>query len=241
MSEGALDRKKFETIEAYVLDTMSAEERVRFEQDLSADPALRAEVDMQRENMMAVELGGLTRTLRSLSAEENGVDERRSGPRYWMYAAAVVLLGIGATWWFTRPPLNERLFAQYFVADPGLPVEMGVANDPAFADAMVAYKLGDYPEARAKWSRLREQRPGNDTLDFYVASAALAVGDAEASITDLKRIVENSGSPFHDKSRWYLFLAYLHTDRSNDAWALGLENDPLYGEQVRTIKAAWNE
>jgi hypothetical protein len=237
MSEGALDRKKFEAIEAYVLGTMSAEERARFEQDMSSDAALRAEVELQRENMHAVELGGVERMLRSIAAEELSAERapQESGKRYWMYAAAIVLLGIGAAWWSTRTPLNEQLYTEHFTPDPGLPVEMGVTADPAFADAMVAYKLGDYAEARTKWDRLLNDQPRNDTLIFYIASAALAEGDPDSAIKGFKQEAEDVSSPFHDKSRWYLFLSYVRAGRIADAQALRLDTDPVYGERVRSI------
>jgi hypothetical protein len=238
MSEGALDRKKFEAIETYLLGTMAAEERARFEAEMKADAVLRAEVELQHENMMAVELGGMTRTLRSIAAEEQAADEgsqQAGGRRYWMYAAAILLIGIGAAWWFTRAPLNEQVFAEHFVADPGLPVEMGVTKDPVFADAMVAYKLGDYAEARHKWSELLITRPQNDTLSFYIASAALAAGDTEAAIAAFQGPANEPSSIFHGRSRWFLFLAYVRGDRIAEAEALQLNNDPVYGEGVRAI------
>ena len=57
---------------------------------------------------------------------------------------------------------------------------MGGTDNPAFHDAMVAYKLGEYREARGKWAPLLHVDPTNDTLRFYVGSASLAGGDAAA-------------------------------------------------------------
>ena len=56
MSQGALDRNTFEAIEAYVLDRMDTDERTVFEQRMAMEPALREEVDLERENIRAVEL-----------------------------------------------------------------------------------------------------------------------------------------------------------------------------------------
>ncbi|MBL0036010.1 MAG: hypothetical protein IPP26_09620 [Flavobacteriales bacterium] len=63
MTQGTLDRNSFEAIEAYVLDRMHADERIRFEQRIAMDAALRAEVDLERDNIRAVELGGMSRML----------------------------------------------------------------------------------------------------------------------------------------------------------------------------------
>ena len=63
MSKAALRQERFETIEAYLLGTMGDAERLAFEQELASDADLRAEVEAQRENTLAVELGAFTRTL----------------------------------------------------------------------------------------------------------------------------------------------------------------------------------
>lgn len=240
MSEAALHKDRFEAIEAYVLGTMGPDARHRFEQELAVDDSLREEVELQRENTLAVELAGITRTLQEARAGHREADPAPAGSSwttYLKYAAMVAVLVIGAVWWFARPSENERLFAEYYVEDPGLPVPMSAVSDPVFQDAMVAYKLGDYPEARTKWGNLLELEPDNDTLRFYIANTYLGEGDAKAAIPLYKTVSEASSSPLRDKARWYLFLAYLHEGRLNELPDTMLVNDPAYGERVRTIRS----
>jgi hypothetical protein len=241
MSQGAIDRNTFEAIEAYVLDRMPAGDRLSFERRMADDPALRAEVEIERENIRAVELGGMVRMLKEVAREEGAGREGRSDGGWSAYlkvAAMIVVLATAAIWWIGRAPTRERLFAEHFVVDPGLPVEMGVAGDPAFADAMVSYKEGHYAEARSKWMPLLQQDPRNDTLLFFTGSAALAAGDADAAITHFVHLVDDPRSAFRERSRWYLFLAYVRMGRSADAKALGLESDRVYGERAREILSA---
>lgn len=240
MSEAALHKDRFEAIEAFLLDTMSPEARHRFEQELAADTELREEVELQRENTLAVELAGISRTLQAARAEHREVAPAPAGPSwttYLKYAAMVAVLILGAVWWFARPAENERIFAEYYVEDPGLPVPMSAVNDPVFQDAMVAYKLGDFAEARTKWGNLLEREPDNDTLRFYIANTYLAEGDAKAAIALYKTVSDAPSSAFRDKARWYLFLAYLHEGRLNELPDTMLVNDPAYGERVRTIRS----
>ena len=238
MSNGALDRATFEAIEAYVLDRMTAAEREAFELRMSTDGDFRAEVEVERDNIRAVELGGGSRLIKDISAEENGRERAYGGwSRYVKYAAVVALLATAAIWWFTRPPVNERLFAEYYAADPGLPVAMSGTTDPAFADAMVAYKLGDHAEARSKWAPLLQNDPTNDTLRYYTASAALAMGDAALAIPLFEGLASGTGSAFQVKSRWFLFLAYVKQGNAAKARAVPLDDDPVYGERARALKA----
>ncbi|MBX2979836.1 MAG: hypothetical protein KF905_11115 [Flavobacteriales bacterium] len=249
MNEGTLDRKRFEAIEAYVMGRMSDDERARFEQDMATDPTLRAEVDLQRENTMAIELGGMDRLLKQVRAEQQRTSEGSGGngwTTYLKYAAAIALLIAGALWWLDRAPQHDRLFAEHHVADPGLPVPMslpaeraGATNDAAFHDAMVAYKLGDFAEARSKWTSLLNAAPGNDTLRYYIAQAALAEGDADSAVPLFEQVAADAASVFSGKARWYLFLAHLKRGDRTAMQALHLEDDAVYGERARAILEAF--
>lgn len=237
MSDGVLDRSTFEAIEAYVLERMNAAERMAFEQRMAGDAALREEVELERENIRAVELGGVTRMLKGIVAEGAARVNGANWSRYLKYAAAVAVLIAGAIWWSIRPPHHERLFTEHFAADPGLPVAMGTTAVPVFADAMVSYKEGRYAEARAKWSPLLQDEPMNDTLRYYMASAWLAEGDAAAAIPMLKSVSEEEASTFRVKAKWYLFLAYVRNGRTGDAMALGFADDPIHAERANAIKS----
>jgi hypothetical protein len=226
-------------IESYLLGRMSAIERDDLEREMAGNAALRAEVDLQREHTLAVELGAMQRMLRSVGAEQ--VRHAGKSDKGWSgtmkYAAVVAIVLSGAFWMLMRPAANERLFAKHFVADPGLPVTMGARADLAFADAMVSYKEGKYAEAREKWSALRKDGPTTDTLRYYIASAALAMDDAEGAIPLFGGLAADSASVFRDKARWYLFLAYVKLGAKAEARAVPLDDDPTYGERARAIKA----
>jgi len=238
MSEAALHKDRFETIEAYLLGTLDPATRARFEQEMAVDTTLCEEVELQRENTLAVELAGITRTLQAARAEQHdAVPARNSWTTYLKYAAMVAVLILGALWWSRRPAENERLFAEYYVEDPGLPVPMSAVKDPVFQDAMVAYKLGDFAEARSKWSNLLQSAPDNDTLRFYIANTYLAEGNATAAIPLFQAVADAPTSAFHGKARWSLFLAYLHEGRLNELPDTTLVNDPVYGERAQAIRS----
>lgn len=233
-----MDRNRFETIEAYLLGTMPADQRAVFEAQVSTDADLRAEYELQRENTLAVEWGGVQRLLRQVGAEQKGA-EINDRPRLstFLKVAACLAVVVAAAWWYlARPSANERLFAAHFEADPGLPVPMSATKDLVFQDAMVAYKLGEYAEAITKWSPLLTAEPANDTLRFYIASAHLANGDAAAAIPLFSSLQADSLSGFRDRANWYLFLARVKSGATAEAGSMPLDNDPMHGTQVRAIK-----
>jgi len=242
MSKAPLDKATFEAIEAYVLGRMSATERDAFEQRLVLEPDLRAELELGREHIRAVELGGLTRTLRTIAEQENasGSQGGSGWGRYIAYAASIALLVSVAIWWAARPPLNERLYAAHFTPDPGLPVAMSATDDHVFADAMVYYKEGRYGEAAQRWAPLLQQDPSNDTLLYYTAMVELVNGDAGSAMARLASVSDGS-STFKSRARWYLFLIHVKRNEIEQARALQLGTDTMYGERALRILSQLGE
>lgn len=239
MEHTPIKQELFESIEAYLMGSMPQSVRAEFEEELSKDASLRAELELQREHFHAVEMAGLERLLKSVAAEYHEREEHSGGFGWgWLkYAAVVALMAVGALWWAGRPSLNEQLFAEYHVADPGLPVPMSAVDHPEFHDAMVAYKLGDLEEASGKWGLLLAREPSNDTLLYYVGQAELQMGNTAKAIANLRQVAGDGSSLFRDKARWYLYLAYLRMDDREAMKALGMQDDPVYGERARALEA----
>lgn len=239
MRQAPLDRETFESIEAYVLGRMEPAERIAFEGRLERDPDLREELELQRENIHAIELGGFMRSVKEIVSEqkESKLPER-SWYRWIGYAASIAIIVAVAVWWSLRPPMHERLFAEHFRPDPGLPVEMGVTDDPAFSDAMVYYKEGAYEEAIARWKPLLDASPGNDTLLFYSGISALAMERPEMAIASLRSVTKNTASVFHDRAQWNLFLAHV---RIGDIDAARAMHQGVSRENAAEAQAILNE
>ncbi len=151
MRQGALRQEAFEELEAYVLGTMEEGQRITFEQKLASDPELREELELERENILAVEMAGVERTLKDLRAA-HGTGSTEGGSRWaplLKYAAMLALLLGAGIWWAVRPSAQERVFAQYYHPDPGLPVPMIVVKDPEFqqialTDAPAVFGWGEW-------------------------------------------------------------------------------------------------
>ena len=81
----------------------------------------------------------------------------------------------------------------------------------------------------------------NDTLLYYIASAHMAEGDAQAAVPMLEALAAEGASVFQAKARWFLFLSCVRTGETVKALAIPLDADTTYGERVRLIKAQLQE
>ncbi len=248
MSDKVIDQELFESIEAYLMEAMSEQERRGFEARLASDTDLQEEVARQRENMLAVELGAFSRTLSKVVAEGGqGEGPLRSqgtfliGMTAWRIAAMLLLvLGI-SWWWMERKDVHDRILAEHSFPDPGLPVPMSASSDVAFHDAMVDYKVGKYDLAISKWSALLREEPGNDTLRYYLANAYSMSGGRDSAIALFEGLVVDTASVFAEKAEWRLFLSYIEGRERDKALAFQVAPSSTYAARIKEIQQMLQE
>lgn len=231
----APDQVTFERIEAYLNQYMNAEERLAFERELDADELLRNEVALQRRLVAAAEV--FSHPVASTASIESAPVASVRKIRSWMWYAASVAVVLLVVWVYNRKAQTaDKLFADYFIPDTGLPVVMsGGEADYDFYDGMVSYKEEDYNRAIVIWKELYKKQASNDTLRYYMGVAYLNSNNPEA-IPHLLAVAENEESSWKTKATWYLALAYLKEGRNDEAvvWLDKLKDD----EQAVVLKAA---
>src|SRR5690606_23244373 len=108
---------------------------------------------------------------------------------------------------------NQKLYAEFFVPDPGLPTTMSSTNNYTFFDAMVNYKQGDYKTAIKKWETLEAANTENDTLIYFLGVAHLAKGNTEDAISYLEKSKDFKDSVFKNDAYYYLGMAHLKNNQ----------------------------
>lgn len=237
-----IEQQQFEEIEAYLLERLSPREKEIFEAALENEPELQKELEVQRTLMQAVQIAALREQLdsiakdRELKADLSG--ELRS-KRYWYAIAAsvIALVGVGI-WILLQPPANERIFAEYASADPGLPVPMSATDNYNFYDAMVDYKNEQYDKALAKWRTLLENHPDSDTLHYYIGAAEFNRGNYATAAVRYEHVLAMGRPSFRAKSQWYLVLCWLQTGEYGRIAQMAEKADPAIREDIRALQEA---
>lgn len=221
-----ISQDQLETIERYLNDRMSADERVEFDHKVKNDLILQAQLAETKSIILGIESAALqseldafhedivpVRTL-DTSEEENTSSNRNFGKRVisWSIAASIVLaLGIFA--FMDNTSSSEKLFAKHFTPDPGLPTVMSTTSEFSFYDAMVNYKQEEYTKAITKWEAILSSKPKNDTLNFYLGVSYLAEGNATRASQYLSETMKASPSIFTDDAIYYAALAEIKQDK----------------------------
>ena len=212
-----------ETVERYYNGSMAQEERIPFEERLRTDSAFKTTVEDLRVTLLGIETQALKERLDEFHDEipKSQSEEKPSTKvRFLSFTklavAAGIIIALGMFWMFSGSS-NEMLYNKHFKPDPGLPTAMSSSDNFAFYDAMVNYKRGDYKMAIQKWEQLEKQAPQNDTLSYFLGVANLADKNADEAITYLQKTVQNPKSVFVKDANYYLGLAYLKKDNTEDA------------------------
>lgn len=192
---------------------MDEKERTSFEAQLRDNATLKKQVEEVSTLIKGVETAALQERMDSfheaLIQEGQEVKQHNGFRKYAIAASVAVLIGLASFWVLTSEQPNDRLFAKYFVPDPGLPTTMGTDANYAFYEAMVSYKRANYAAAISQWNTLLEQKPTNDTLNYFIGVAHLANSDAKKAMPYLSALAEYPNSAFVNEALYYLGLAHL--------------------------------
>lgn len=217
-----ISQELLETIERYYNNAMGQQERLAFEKQLSKNAELKAQVDDIKTVLLGIETQALKEQLdvfhSDLESKETVKPEAKVRRLSFqkIAVAAGIIIALGVFWFFTETP-NEKLYAEFFVPDPGLPTTMSTTDNYMFFDAMVNYKQGDYKTAIRKWKDLESTSVNNDTLTYFLGVAHLAKGNTEEAISYLEKSKSFNESVFKNDAQYYLGLAYLKGDQVGKA------------------------
>ncbi|MCO6497881.1 MAG: hypothetical protein J5I50_09485 [Chitinophagaceae bacterium] len=224
MKDILITPEEYEEIESYLNGELSPETSAAFRHRLDTDESWRAKVEQVRVTITAIREKVLTEQLSKIPLSNKLVVVAHSNKkRRLLYigllaaAAVVIFLIVSPILTHMAVSGNQKLFSEYYYPDAGLVTAMGLSDNYEFDRAMVDYKSGKYSEANQRWMNLLQLHPASDTLNYFIASSYLAMGEAAKSIDYFKKIVNNKESAFSSDANWYLGLALLQTGNYNDA------------------------
>tara|TARA_R110002049_G_scaffold210990_1_gene382043 strand:- start:1212 stop:1949 length:738 start_codon:yes stop_codon:yes gene_type:complete len=211
-----ISQEEFEHIEKYVNGKLDTIDLHKIEQRIQNDAEFKSKV----EDIKIILTGIETQVLKEqLNMFHEDIDKKSTNSETkntkvhtlnWkrLLVAAVLIIAAGS-FWFLNGNSNERLYAEYFSPDPGLPTTMSSTDNYDFYEAMVNYKQGDYKTAISKWEILQKSKPDNDTLNYFIGVAYLANKNESIAISFLEEATKNSEFALNNDAHYYLGLAYL--------------------------------
>lgn len=213
-----ISQELLETVEAYLNGTLPPAERERFEEKLKTDPDFALQVEDIKTLLTGIETAVLKEKMETFHKHTSSKQKEVQMPVYnpkrnnlWVFtgiaAALIALLGI--FWFFNPEPQHLQLYSSYYTPDPGLPTTMSNGDDYDFYNGMVSYKQGHYETALQKWEPLLTNDSTNDTLNYFMGAAHLALEHDDKAFSFLEMVANDSQSNFNRDALYYTGLIHL--------------------------------
>ncbi|MCG2420273.1 hypothetical protein K8089_14685 [Aequorivita sp. F47161] len=209
-------------IDAYLLGNLEAKELAEFNEKMNLSTNFKQKVEEQKTMMESAEEINIKDLLEDFHKEIEDLSYSNWMSRGRLALAASVLILIAVSSWaiFFHENSAERVFAENFKPDPGLPTTMGTTANYNFYFGMVNYKRKNYTDAIASWEPLYAANPTNDTLVYFLGVANLANNNPRQAEKYLLLAQQNSESVFIEEAKHYLALTLLRKNNISEAKAI---------------------
>lgn len=159
--------------------------------------------------------------------QKKGLRDRRKRAKdrdwrpYYAAAAAVMLLLASLFYALTREPAHIRIFHRYFEPYPNrIPILRGTEPGSLLEHAMVKYEAGEYRSALEELKRHLVEKPNDVDAILYAGILHLYFEETTPSINHLNEVLNRGDRSVLEPARWYLSLAYLRSNRLDEAQKL---------------------
>lgn len=218
-----ITEEELQQIDQYLSGQLSSNEKEIFEQRLTDDLAWAAkfnEIKLLSLGIQETTLRTQLNTLHSIATDSKKPTVIKN--MNWikkLAVAAVFIAFISTLGWFLlfKKSMDQKLFAAFYKADPGLATVMSVSDNYEFERAMVDYKTANYLQAIERWEKLTKQDAANDTLLYFIASAKMASKELPAAVDLFEKVIANKNSVFKGEAYWYKGLALLKLGKKQEA------------------------
>jgi tetratricopeptide (TPR) repeat protein len=216
--------------EGHFAHSLTEAEKAQLQQLRVTNPELDADITLGEQIGRTYRLNEQQRLKALLKQEETAFRQQTTattpsgGMNVWVkraaFALAAALVPIIAFIFWPKAQTPETLFADAFVVPDNRLRAAGGGQDEIEqmrAQASAQYDQKQYDKAAVTFGQLAIRQPDQPAMHYYQGVSLLAAGDFEAAMTPLEQTIRIGTSPYQSNAYWYLALAQLRTNRSDEA------------------------
>ena len=210
---------EWDTIETYLDTQKISEADLPVDENLSNIPELNAKIrhilQVRSEIADAIKQSKIKEFHQQITDNEResekkiGFTRKKTVLPLFLSIAAILILLFGIFWMMDRKEEPAQLFAKNFKPDIGLPLKMSASTSNGFYEGMLEYKQENYAEAIEVWEKLLAYDPQNDTLNYFLGVANLALGKEDKSLEYLHDPLLFLNGMFSEDAAYYAALAEI--------------------------------
>ncbi len=193
-----------EIIDKYLRGELDKEQFVNFTREMQTNSELQKKVALRRLVIAGISQAYADELKTKLADFDRSLESKKRFQFSWKMAAAFVML-LMATFaiYFYQSKSDAE---DFMIAEPGLPILMGLSSDVEFNNAMSAYKTSDYQTSGVMFKKLLLQNPKSDTLLYFSGWCELQLKRNFEAIQMWDQV--NPESIFYSKTQYMMGVAW---------------------------------
>lgn len=208
-----------ERVEQYLLKNMGDTEREAFEDELKSDSELKKLFEKKQLLINGIRTGFNAEFKSKLKSEDQRrkhmVKTRRI--RFISGIAAILVIGIFSTFFLNSIEKNPiKIYEEYYQPYPNISTPLS-RSDENGNSPYYQYEKGDFQTALIGFQAIIKDNPDDESALFYAALSNMELSDFKNAIEKLKKVTVKDESKFTQAANWYLSLAYIHTNKLEQA------------------------
>jgi cytochrome c-type biogenesis protein CcmH/NrfG len=236
------DPKNSIPIDEYLLGHLDPEAAQKVETEISANPDLQEQLDMEKEFVKGFTLVGQEQLRKRLDNIEKELDmesdkashSKNSIAYYLAVAASIAAIVLFAYLLLSRGPDTEKVFANFYEPYPVSFSTRAGDTDEQLLEIGKLYENQQYEAAIPKLAALLKERPEDGQLHLALGISYLEIDDLEAAQNVFQNIRAEGIQLYNDLAVWYLALALIKADELDKArmWLQVLADNPEADRRV---------
>ncbi len=240
---------KFDLIEKYLMNDMSAGEIKKFEKLLLEDADLRKEFSFRRKTNEAIledDIIELRESLNeiTLNKNNNGLVNFIESHRKNLAIAATIIILISLSLSFLYPFRQslDQLFNSYYNTYPALAnvrsLENNEESEVLINESFDFYEKYNYKKASELFCEVLILDNNNVVAQFYLALCELENNNFDKSEEYLSGLIQKKDHLFWEQSHWYLAMLYLKQNKKEKAKSVFkkiIDEEMVYKNEAKSI------
>jgi tetratricopeptide (TPR) repeat protein len=236
-----------EKIELYLEGKLDPIAKAALETEIAQNPALSEEVEIYRDIIRGVQLGGENDFMHKIHAWEKELSAKdiieekhlvpsnsteaanvkplhtqtKSNENWMKIAVAACLLAVLSVgiWQFTQPDSNPKdLFEKYNSPYSTEGITDRAGNDD-FVKATRFFEKKEYAEAVKLYDGILDTHPDSVIVNLYAGIANVSLGKAKEATEQLEKVIASNNPNYKEAAEWYLAILPLQAGDKNAAIA----------------------
>jgi len=215
----------FDLVDRYLEDDLSDTEKAQFNVDLSINPELKKEYDLQKKVNSFLgdkDFHEFFDKMNKIEDDLNLEKGKSKQKRYlWYAAAASVVIIMGANIFspiFYQTPSGTELFAKNYEIAPSVLNNRSNSDDLFMLDqGLVAFDEARFEQSSFVLKEYLREHQNHQMAQFYLALSHIEMDQMKEAITSLIPLSIDENSLYNDQACWYLALTYIKTEQFDKA------------------------